>query len=189
MRIGIGHMPVKQLFLLFGRHKFSFLYLALIPLVNWAFGNTPIFTLPDGGKWSPFSIVVGLILVVRDFAQREIGHWVFVPLIIGVVISYFMAPPIIAIASAAAFLVSESIDWLIFTFTRAPLSRRVLMSSVIGSIADSLIYLSGAQMVIPGIFSWWTLGAMLVSKFSGALVVFTMLRRRERAKALAAAAV
>jgi uncharacterized PurR-regulated membrane protein YhhQ (DUF165 family) len=160
-------------------YKFSLLYLILIPLVNWAFGNTPIFTLPDGGKWSPFSVIVGLILVVRDFAQREIGHYIFVPLCIGVVISYFMAPPIIAIASAVAFLASESIDWGIFTFTRAPLSVRVLFSSIVGSIADSVIYLSGAELQVPGIFSWWTLATMLLSKFSGALVVSFMLRRRE----------
>lgn len=168
---------------LFWRHKFSLLYMILIPLVNWAFGNTPIFTLPDGGKWSPFSIVVGLILVVRDFAQREIGHYVFVPLMVGVVLSYFMAPPIIAMASAAAFLVSETIDWGVFTYTRAPLSLRVLLSSVVGSVADSLVYLTGANFAVPGIFSWWTLGTMLASKFSGALVVFFLLRRRERVSA------
>jgi len=171
---------MRFLWQIFWRHKFSLLYLVLIPLVNWAFGNTPLFTLPDGGKWSPFSIVVGLILVVRDFAQREIGHYVFIPLMMGVVLSYFMAPPIIAIASACAFLVSESIDWAIFTFTRAPLSLRVLLSSVVGSAADSVVYLSGASFAVPGIFSWWTLGTMLASKFSGAVVVFYMLRRRER---------
>jgi uncharacterized PurR-regulated membrane protein YhhQ (DUF165 family) len=165
---------------LFWAHKFSFLYLLLIPLVNWAFGNTPMFTLPDGNKWSPFSVVVGLILVVRDFAQREIGHYIFIPLAIGVILSYFMAPHAIAIASAAAFCISESLDWAIFTFTRAPLSLRVVLSSIFGSVVDTMIFLTGAEKAVPGIFSWWTLGTMLASKFSGALVVFYLLRRREK---------
>jgi uncharacterized PurR-regulated membrane protein YhhQ (DUF165 family) len=171
---------IKRLWALFWQHKYSLLYLLLIPLVNWAFGNTPNFTLPDGGKWSPMSVVVGLILVVRDFAQREIGHMILIPLIIGVILSYFMAPPIIAIASSLAFLMSESIDWGIFTFTRAPLSVRVLFSSMVGSVADSVIYLTGAQLAVPGIFSAWTLATMLLSKFSGALVIYYMLYRREK---------
>ena len=173
-------MPVKLLLKSIWRIKFSLLYLVLIPLVNWAFGNTPIFTLPDGGKWSPFSVVVGLILVVRDFAQREIGQYIFIPLLIGVVVSFQMAPITIAAASATAFFTSETIDWAIFTFTRAPLSVRVLASSVVGGIVDSVVYLTGAEMEVPGIFSWWTLGTMLLSKFSGMLVVFWLLRRRER---------
>ena len=166
--------------MLIWRYRYSVLYLIMIPLVNWAFGRTPHYTLPDGNAWYPFSIVVGLVLVVRDFAQREIGSYIFIPLCIGIVISYFMAPPAIALASAGAFAVSEVIDWAIFTFTRAAFSVRVIASSIIGSIADSLIFLSAAETAYHGIFSVWTLSTMLLSKFSGILLVFILLRRREK---------
>ncbi len=171
-------------FLRLWRYKFTILYVFLIPIINWAFANTKIFTLPDGGAWSPFSIMVGLVLVVRDFAQREIGHYVFLPMIIGVAFSFVLAPPIIAFASAAAFLVSETIDWAIFTHTNAPLSKRVLYSSLIGSVIDSSIYLYLAQLQVPGLFGPWTLGCMLASKFSGAIVVYFMIKRRERLTAI-----
>lgn len=159
--------------------KWTLLYLLLIPFVNWAFSWTPLFALPDGGMWSPFSIAVGLVLVCRDFAQREIGHYIFIPLLIGVALSYAMAPPQIATASGIAFLVSEAIDWAMYTFTNRPLSERVMISSLAGAPVDSIIYLTGANMAFPGLFSWWTLGTMIASKLIGAYVVYRMLRRRE----------
>lgn len=161
--------------------KWTLIYIALIPLVNWAFSWTPLYDLPDGGQWSPFSIVVGLVLVFRDFAQREIGHFIFLPLVIGVAISFTMAPPQIAAASAIAFLFSEAVDWAMFTFTKKPLSARVMISSIAGAPVDSIIYLTGANMAFPGLFSWWTLGTMIASKLIGAYVVYRMLKKREAA--------
>jgi queuosine precursor transporter len=161
------------------KHKWTLVYLLLIPLVNWAFSWTPLFELPDGGMWSPFSLVVGLVLVFRDFAQREIGHYIFVPLLIGVAISYLMAPPEIATASGIAFLVSELVDWAVYSFTRKPLSQRVMISSLAGAPVDSIIYLTGANMAFPGLFSWWTLATMIASKLIGAYVVYLMLKRQE----------
>jgi hypothetical protein len=160
--------------------KWTLVYLLLIPLVNWAFSWTPIVYLPDGGKWSPFSIVVGLILVFRDLAQREIGHYIFIPLMIGTTISYAMAPAAIASASCLAFFASEFIDWLIFTITKKPLSKRILLSTFAAIPVDSVIFLTGADIAIPGIFSWWTLGTMIASKLGGCYVVYLMLKRRER---------
>jgi len=164
--------------------RWTYLYIILIPLVNWAFSWTPLFELPDGGMWSPFSLVVGLILILRDFAQREIGHYIFVPLIIGVAISFVMAPPQIALASGIAFFVSELADWAVYTFTGKPLSQRVLISSAVGVPIDSVIYLTGASAVVPGIFTGWMLGSMIASKMAGAVVVFMILRKRERISAL-----
>lgn len=161
------------------RLRWTFLYILLIPLVNWAFSWTPLYTLPDGGKWSPFSLVVGLVLVFRDFAQREVGHYIVVPLMIGVAISFAMAPPQIALASAAAFLVSEAVDWAIYSFTKKPLSTRVMLSSLAGAPVDSIIYLTGANMAFPGLFSWWTLATMIASKLLGAYVVYKVIKRKE----------
>lgn len=167
---------MKKLFKL----KWTLVYVLLIPLVNWAFSWTPLYTLPDGGLWSPFSLVVGLILVFRDFAQREIGHYIFIPLLAGVGISYLMAPPEIATASGIAFLFSEAVDWGVYTFTKKPLSSRVMISSLAGAPVDSIIYLTGANMAFPGLFSWWTLVTMIASKLAGAYFVYVMLKRRER---------
>lgn len=158
---------------------FTFLYMALIPLVNWSFAHVPTVPMPDGGAWSPMAVVTGLVLVVRDFAQREIGHWIFVPLLIGIALSFAMAPPQIALASAAAFGVSELTDWAIFTFTKRPLSQRVLLSSGISAPLDSAVFWFLASLAVAGVFTWSTVLTAIASKLAGCYVVYLLLKRRE----------
>ena len=163
-----------------GRAPWTYVYVLLIPLVNWSFAHVPTYPIAMGGTWNPMVIVTGLVLVFRDLAQREIGHVIFIPLAIGITISFMMAPPEIAAASAIAFAISETIDWAIFTFTHRPLSKRIMWSCSASAPVDSLIFLLGANLAIPGLFSWPTLIASVVSKLSGAYVVYLMLKRRER---------
>ncbi len=125
------------------------------------------------------AIVTGFVLIFRDLAQREVGHYIFLPLLIGLAISYVMAPPLIALASAAAFGVSEVVDWAVFTFTRRPLSKRILWSCAASAPLDSAIFLSGAEQSVPGVFTWSTLATSIASKMAGAIAVYLMLRRRE----------
>ena len=61
------------------RYKFTTLYIALIVAVNYAFTVVPLVKLPDGTMWPPVALLVGLIFVARDFAQREGGHKVLLP--------------------------------------------------------------------------------------------------------------
>lgn len=163
-----------------GRTPWVYLYVFLIPLVNWSFAHVPTVAMPDGGAWSPMAVVTGLILVVRDVAQREVGHAIFFPWVIGIAVSFFMAPPEIALASAAAFAISEFIDWAIFTITKRPLSKRILWSCAASAPVDSLVFLVGANLAIPGIFTWLTLATSVSSKLAGTFVVYLLLKRRER---------
>lgn len=162
--------------------KATIVYMLMIPFVNWAFENTAHLNvaLPENGVWNPFTIVVGLVLVVRDFAQREIGQFIFIPLLIAVFLSYVLAPPAIATASAVAFFVSEMVDWAVYTYTKAPLSARVLISSGAGIPVDTIIFLYGANMAIPGFFNIWTFGTMIVSKLAGAIIVYYIIKAREK---------
>lgn len=169
------------------RLRFTYVYVLLIPLVNWSFAHVPNLELGGGGVWQPLAIVTGLVLVFRDFAQREIGHWIFLPLLIGVAISFVMAPPAIAIASALAFGVSEAVDWVVYTLSKRPLSQRILLSSAIGAPIDSAVFLIGADMVVPGVFNAVTLVSSVVSKIIGAWIVSRIIRRRERRLARAEA--
>lgn len=153
----------------------------LIPLVNWSFAHVPTVAMADGGQWSPMAIVTGLVLVARDFAQREIGNYIFIPLSIGIAISFVMAPPEIAMASALAFAVSELVDWAIYTFTDKPLSQRVMISSIAAAPVDSAVFLFGANLVVPGILTLSTLLTSIASKLFGAFLVYLVLKRREKA--------
>jgi uncharacterized PurR-regulated membrane protein YhhQ (DUF165 family) len=128
--------------------------------------------------WRPdlnwlWSIAVGSIFVTRDFCQRAIGHWVVVPMAVGLALSYLLASPFVALASAAAFAVSESVDWLVFTVTKRPLADRVLLSCGLSAPADSVVFLS-----IIGALSPLALGAQIASKLVAALVVWGGLSAR-----------
>jgi len=158
------------------RYKFLTLYVVLIVAVNYAFTVVPLVKLPDGTMWPPVALFVGFVFVARDFAQREVGHKVLLAMLVGVAISYIMANPFVATASAVAFLFSELADWAVYTYTKRPLSQRVLLSSLLGAPVDSAIFLGLLSLLSPvGI------AAMTASKVIGAFIIFWMIRRRENA--------
>lgn len=160
--------------------RWTYLYVLLIPLVNWSFAHVPTIALPGGGMWAPMAVITGLILVFRDFAQREVGHYIFVPLLIGLAISYIMAPPAIALASTAAFAISECVDWAIYSYTKRPLSSRVMLSSLASAPLDTIAFWYGASFVVAGTFNAFTLLTSIASKLFGAYIVYLILRKRER---------
>jgi len=122
-------------------------------------------------------LFVGFVFVARDFAQREVGHKVLLAMLVGVAISYYMANPFVATASAVAFLFSELVDWAVYTHTKRPLSQRVLLSSLLGAPVDSAIFLGLLSLLSPvGV------AAMTASKVIGAFIIWWMIRRRENAR-------
>jgi uncharacterized PurR-regulated membrane protein YhhQ (DUF165 family) len=157
-------------------YRSTVLYVALIVAVNWAFAVVPPVELPGGTLWHPVSLAVGFVFVVRDFAQREIGHWVLLAMLLGAALSYLLADPFVALASAAAFAVSELADWAVYSFTKRPLSQRILVSSAIGAPIDSAVFLAGI-----GFASAAGIAVMTIAKMVGAVVVWWLVRRREAA--------
>jgi hypothetical protein len=141
-------------------------YVLSVLAINIAFARWP------GLNWL-WSIGVGSIFVTRDFCQRAIGHWVLVPMAVGLALSYLLASPFVALASAAAFAVSESVDWIVFTITKRPLADRVLLSCGLSAPVDSVIFLS-----IVGALSPAALAAQIGSKLVAALVVWGGLASR-----------
>ena len=128
--------------------------------------------------WSPVALIVGFTFVIRDFVQREIGHWVLPAMLVGGVISWAMAGQDIAIASMAAFLAGETLDWAMYTFTGRPFSQRILLSSAVGTPIDSCVF-----MYLMGFFSLPSVLMMTASKMVGAVIVYYLTRRRELAAA------
>lgn len=156
------------------RFKYSLLYIGLIVAVNYGFGVVPPLTLPGGDLWPPMSLLAGFIFVARDFAQREIGHWVILAMLAAGGLSYLLAEPAVAVASVAAFLVSEFADWAVYSVTRRPFAERILWSSAVGTPIDSLVFLG-----LIGYASVAGVIAMTLSKMIGALLVWWLVRRRE----------
>jgi len=156
------------------------LYIALIVLVNWLFTVVPPVDMGGGDMWPPVALIVGLIFVARDFAQRAIGHWVLAAMLIAAVLSYYLADPFVAVASVAAFAISELADWLVYSFTKKTFAQRVLFSSILATPIDSVVFL--------GILGWLSAPgvlAMTASKMIGALIVWNMVRHRMESDRLA----
>ena len=143
------------------------LYIVSIVVVNVAFVHLPLVSLGEFGAWPPASLLVGVIFVLRDYAQRAIGHWVLAAMALGIVVSYLMASPMVAIASATAFAVSEAVDWIVYTVTKRPFRDRVLLSSAIGTPIDSAVFLG-----MLGFFGWVAVLLMTLSKMVAALLVW-----------------
>lgn len=147
-------------------------YVAAIVLVNWLFAALPMVETPFGA-WPPASLIVGFVLILRDMAQREVGHYVLIAMLAAGVITYVMVDPFIAVASVSAFLVSETADWIVYSVTRRPLRDRILASSAVSSPLDSVVFLGLIGFLSPASFILQTL-----SKFAGALVIWGILRHR-----------
>ena len=147
-------------------------YIGLIVVVNYGFSIVPLVPFL-GEMWPPMSLAVGLIFVVRDFAQREIGHQIIVAMLVGGILSYFMADPFVAVASVVAFLISEVVDWAVYTFTNRPLSQRIVYSRLLATPIDSTVFLA-----MIGHLSVTGVAVMTFSKMLGAVGVWQILRKR-----------
>jgi queuosine precursor transporter len=131
---------------------FLVLFCLTIPAANWMIGHVGTVCVPNGpclvpvapGIMAPSGVLmVGAALVLRDLVQRRLGVELGLGAIAaGAAISAGLAPPSLVLASATAFFLSEFADFAVYT----PLARRrlvvaVVVSSIVGLIVDSIVFL------------------------------------------------
>jgi uncharacterized PurR-regulated membrane protein YhhQ (DUF165 family) len=151
-------------------------YIAFIVLLNTAIVYWPpihVFSQPI----SPADAFVGCIYLVRDFAQREIRHYVFIAMMIGAALSFFLASHAIAMASVSAFIVGELIDWAIYTYTKKPLSQRLMYSALMSAPMDTVIFL-----VVLDQLNWAGFLLMNIGKITGVFILWMMWKMRTAKK-------
>lgn len=127
-------------------------FLLTIPAANWLIQHVGVVCLPDGpclvpvapGLMAPSGVLmIGLAFVLRDAVHEQVGtRWVLTLIVLGGALSALIAPPWLALASGAAFLLSELLDFGVY----APLRRRqlalaVLASGAVGAVVDSAVFL------------------------------------------------
>jgi uncharacterized PurR-regulated membrane protein YhhQ (DUF165 family) len=165
------------------KRPWAALYVGLMPFINWSFAAVKTYDIPSwlgGGEFQPLAIVTGLVLVVRDFAQRELRHWIWGAMLVGLALSTLTSWITIVVASGLAFLVSETVDWAVYTFSNRPLSQRIMISSLASAPLDQVIFIGLASLVVPGIFAWGTVLTGIASKLLGAWIVSMLVARQER---------
>lgn len=104
----------------------------------------------------------GFALAARDAINDAWGRLAVVAVILtGTLVSFTLSAPEIAIASAAAFLVAESLDFAVYV----PLRKRakfgdkkwalaVVASNIVGAIADTVVFLGvafGSAAILPAL--------------------------------------
>lgn len=156
----------------------TFVYVALIPFINWSFTWAPMWELLPGWAFNPVTIVTGLVLVVRDFAQREVGHYVLIAMAVALALTAVAAGPELALASGGAFAIAEMVDWALFTFTKYRLSTRVLLSSAIAAPLDTTLFLYGAEMIRPDQLTVPNVTLSIIGKMLGAIIIWWLVRQR-----------
>jgi hypothetical protein len=132
---------LKKIIKIFTNYKYNITYIALIVLLNTLFTYIPL-TRVLGYEVSPMDWVVGVVYVLRDFAQQEWRHKVIFSMLIGSILSFVLASQTMAIASMSAFLVAECVDWAVYTLTRRPLSQRIVWSASLSAPIDSIVFLT-----------------------------------------------
>ncbi len=148
------------------------LYIASIVLVNWLFTPTFSVSTPFGDLYLA-TLVVGAVFVLRDYAQREIGHSILLATFAAGVLTWYMVDPALALASLTAFFISEMADWAVYSFTRRPMQTRILVSSIIAVPLDTFAFL-----YLTGFLTLASFSVEVVSKVVGVVIVFLLLRAR-----------
>jgi uncharacterized PurR-regulated membrane protein YhhQ (DUF165 family) len=145
-------------------------YVVSIVALNKLYVALPMVSTPMGDfSWA--NLVVGAVFVLRDYAQRSIGHYVLLATLAAGIATWFAVDPFVAVASVTAFALSEMTDWAVFSFTRRPLQSRILISSAISVPVDTVAFLYLIGQLSPASFSLECL-----SKVAGVIILWAILR-------------
>jgi uncharacterized PurR-regulated membrane protein YhhQ (DUF165 family) len=139
-------------------------FLGCVPLANWLILHIGTVCVPNGpclvpvapGIMAPSGVLtVGVALVLRDVVQRCLGlRFGLLAVAAGTALSVFVAPASLVIASGAAFALSELADCAVYTpLQRKRLLLAVVVSSMVGLVVDSVVFLSlafGSLEFLPG---------------------------------------
>ncbi len=116
----------------------------------------------DWLTWGAFTYP--LAFLVTDLSNRILGpsaarRVVFAGFAVGVALSIAFAEPRIAIASGAAFLLAQLMDvWLFDKLRRGTWWRAPLISSVLASALDTVIFFAGAFALTGLPWVTWAIG-------------------------------
>lgn len=118
--------------------------LYLLSIVASAAAVEFIGVVPVGfGLFSPAgAYLIGVNMVLRDLAQDQLGpKWTFLAMVAGTALSAVLSPSL-AVAAAAAFLVAETLDLMVYTpLRKKSLVGAVVASNVVGAAVDSFVFL------------------------------------------------
>ena len=178
------------------------LFILTIPAGNWVVMNVGTVCPPDSpclipvwpGIMSPSAVLfAGLALILRDAVQSLLGNRDQRPALAeqaldrvaqnaaGAALSGILSEPAIILGSTCAFLFSELADFAVYTPLRERhLTLAIVLSGLVGSIVDSVIFLSLAFGSLDFIVGQ-VIGKFWMSLIAGAMIIMWRSTRRAQA--------
>ncbi len=142
----------------------------LVVAANWlttVYGLVPVGLglMATAGTWC-----AGLVLLARDVVQDLTGRVAVLVLIAAAAIgSAVLAGPQLALASGAAFAVSELADLAVYSpLRRKGWGRAAFLSGLVGSAVDSVLFLA-----IAGFPVWQAMPGQMFAKMAATVAVVT----------------
>lgn len=161
-------------------------FVATVWIANWLVTKYGIVSIGFGLVAPAGVFVVGIAFTLRDIVHRILGRWIVVGCILaGCLLSYLVeantqipgGQVTVAVASAAAFLFSETSDLLVYSrIEEDSFVGAVAASNVVGAVVDSALFIYLAFG-----WSWALVEGQIVGKLlmtAAALPFVFMARKR-----------
>lgn len=118
-------------------------YIGAIVAANILSANFGLVPVGFGLVVSAGTYAAGFALLSRDFVHTYLGvRGVLLGMAVGLALSWFLATPALALASAVAFLVAEVADMLVFLWARPRgFVRAALISNCVSAPVDTVLFL------------------------------------------------
>jgi queuosine precursor transporter len=162
-------------------------YIGSVAAANWLTATYGLVPVGFGLLATAGTYAAGLAFIARDAVQDAAGRVVVLAaLAVGAGLSWWLSTPALALASAAAFGLSELVDMAIYTpLRKRGYIRAAVASNLVGSIVDTVVFLQLAgfglaTLVVAGQLvgkAWVTVGTVGL-----VVMVRALLRHRVRPK-------
>lgn len=152
-------------------------YVASIVAANWMTATFGLVPIGLGLAVTAGTFAAGFALVGRDGVQVTSGKaWALAAIVVGSVLSAITSSPALALASGLAFLISELVDFTVFTPLRSrSLPTAVVVSSVVSAPVDTVLFLHLAGFGV----TWQAVLGQFIVKTAIALVAAAWIARRK----------
>jgi uncharacterized PurR-regulated membrane protein YhhQ (DUF165 family) len=154
-------------------------FLACILAANYVTTNLGMVPVGFGLVATAGTYFAGATFIIRDSLQDLAGkRWTIAAIAAGAALSFLISNPFIALASAAAFGLAELADLAVYTpLRKRGYVRAAVASNIVGSIIDTVVFLTIAGFPLAAAFAGQMTGKLVVTGAAMFLVILFRTRR------------